>query len=209
MGLPKVGIQTTGLLAVITVVSLGLQTIGRGQRTEPKIPVPPKKIGQWTAKPGQPPPLDAERDSPPAVYRTYVSGNLPPVQVSIARVTTLGTYRGPFQYLFDTDGRVSGNQKVLIPRKKGQAPLHMLAMAAGHGSMAMLIHWVQPLGEDPIPEPMDAPNRVMGTAWLHQPAYVCDVWVPHRADNPKFQMDEVLMDIADAIDAQIKERRFE
>lgn len=208
MALSKIGVQTTGLLATITVISLGLQAVARGQLANPKIPTPPGKVGVWTAKPGQPPPLDAERDSPPAVYRTYVSGKLPPVQVSVARVTTLGTYRGPFQYLFDTDGRVSGNQKVLIPRKDQKAPLHMLAMAAGHGSLAMLIHWVQPLGEDPIPEPMDVPHRVMGTAWLHQPAYVCDVWVPYRADNLKFQMDVVLMEIADAIDAQIKERRF-
>jgi hypothetical protein len=193
-----------GLLVVTTTVSLGLQAMARARLAKPKIPIPPAKIGKWTAKPGPPPRLDIERDSPPAVHRLYTSGDLPPVQVSIARVTTLNTYRGPFTYLFDTDGRVRGNMKVLVPRKGQKEPLHMLALAAGHDETALLLHWVQPLGADPIPEPTEAPGRVIQTAWMHQPAYVCDVWMPYRAGGPDINMEAVLTEIADVIDAQIK-----
>jgi hypothetical protein len=206
----KVGLHSLGLLAAVTMVSLGLKVVAGGQAAMPPLPTPPAKVGAWTAKPGIAPQLNAERDAPPATYYTYVSGEWPPVQVSIARVTTLNTYRGPFAYLFDADGRVKGNQKVLVPRKGEKTPLHMMAVGVGHDETALLLHWVQPWGEDPIPEPMDVPLTVLGTTLLHQPAFVCDVWMPfrHGANDPKLNMEEVVVAIADAIDAQIKARRI-
>jgi hypothetical protein len=206
----KTGVHTLGLLAVVTIVSLGLRAIGQSQTAAPPVPTPPAKVGEWKATPGIVPELNAERDAPPAVYRTYVYGDRPPVHVSIARVTTLHTYRGPFSYLFDADGRVKGNQKILIPRNGEKTPLHMMAVGVGHGDLALLVHWVQPWGEDPIPEPTEAPGRVLGTTLLHQPAFVCDVWYPYRsgANDAKVNMEEVVIAIADAIDAQIKARRI-
>jgi hypothetical protein len=211
--IPKTGLLTVGVLLILTLVSLGLQAAARARLTEPKIPVPPAKIGKWTAKPGQPPQLDVERDTPPAVYYLYTFGNLPPVRVSIARVTTLDTFRGPFAYLFDTDGRLKDNMKVLVPRKGQKEPLHMMALAAGHDEMALLFHWVQSPGEDPIPEPTEALGQVIGTAWMHRPAFVCDVWISYRADagsslsEAHMKMDEILTEISDAIDAKIKALR--
>lgn len=205
--LPKTGVQTLGILGAVTVVSLGLQAVGNRQISEPPLPKPPAKIGKWKAEPGRPVLLNAERDSPPAVYYVYTANDQPSVYVSIARVTTLNTFRGPFSYLFDKDGRVKGNQKVLVPRTGQETPLRMLALGAGREEMAMMQHWVQPWGADPIPEPTDTPGQVMATTFLHQPAFVCDVWIPVRGNSNYQVMETALSTVADAIDAQIKARR--
>ena len=203
-GISKAGTHTMGLLALVTAISLAAQAMARHQITTPPLPELPEKIGAWTARPGQPMELNVERDAPPARYYVYSAAQLPTVYVSVARVTTLNTYRAPFSYLLDTDGRVMGNQKTLVSRKNDNTPLRMWAVGIGHDEIAMMQHWVQPKGEDPIPEPTEAPFQVIGTTLLHQPAFVCDVWSTLRNDSKADQMEKAIAIISDAIDAQIK-----
>lgn len=203
-GISKTGTHTIGILALVTVIGLAAQVVARHQITNPPLPELPPKIGAWTARPGQPMEFNTERDTPPAHYYIYYADKQPTVYVSVARVTTLNSYRAPFSYLFDTDGRVMGNQKTLVSRKNDKTPLRMWAVGIGHDEIAMMQHWVQPKGEDPIPEPTEAPLQVIGTTFLHQPAFVCDVWSPLRNDSKAESMEKAIATISDAIDAQIK-----
>lgn len=206
-GISKSGQRTLSVLAAVAVAGVVLRGAAWRQLQEPSVPELPARIGKWQARPGTPIPLDRERDTPPARYSIYTSKDEPSVFVSVARATTLNSFRAPFEYLFDQDGRVVGNQKTLIPRTGQKVPLRMWALGIGHDEVALLQHWVQPWKQDPIPEPTDVPWQVLGIAWLHQPAFVCDVWAPVRSGVDINQIDRAVSEIADAIDAQIKAGR--
>ncbi|MCS6775802.1 MAG: hypothetical protein RMJ43_07550 [Chloroherpetonaceae bacterium] len=198
------GIRTLSVLTAVAITAIFARATALQLLRQLPVPELPPRIGNWLILPAKPLPLDRERDAPPAHYYVCTAPNRPRVFVSIARATTLNSFRAPFEYLFDPDGRVVGNQKTLVPRTNQKVPLRMWALGIGHDTIALLQHWVQPWMQDPIPEPTDVPWQVLAIAWLHQPAFVCDVWVPIRTGDDINQIDRAVSEIADAIDAQIK-----
>ena len=206
-GIPRVGLQIVSLLGGLTVISLGLKTMANGKMNANTPPNLPEKIGKRTSLPDTAPNLDSERDSPKSTYRIYLQGEKEAIYVSVSCASTLNIFRTPFEYLFDSDGRPRVNQKVLIPRKGEKAPMHMLAVGFGRSESLMLLHWIQSPGSDPIPETLDASSAIFGAIALHQPVYVCDVWVPVRIASDYGELQDAIIEIADKIDRQIKSKK--
>jgi hypothetical protein len=199
-----VGLQIIGLLAVTTVVSLGLRAAANRQIAAQKPVVPPERIGAYRSTPAPVPIGDAARDSPPAVYRFYQSGDRVPVYVSVARVTTLNALRIPHRYLLDTDGRIIEHQEAIVPREGDNHAVYDLLITEGRADPILQLHWMQTPGQEPVPEPLEAPGLVAAALLAHTPVYICDIWMPFQINARVNEMEKTLNRFAVILDRQIK-----
>jgi hypothetical protein len=199
-----VGLQIIGLLAATTAISLGLRAAANSQIAAQKPVVPPARIGAYRGVPGPEPIADAARNRPPAVYRFYQSGDRVPVYVSVARVTTLNALRIPHRYLLDTDGRIIEHQEAIVPRIGENRAVYDLLITQGRGDAMMQLHWMQAPGQEPIPEPLEAPGLIAAALLAHAPVYICDVWMPFQLNARVDELEKTLNQFAVTVDKQIR-----
>lgn len=204
---PRYRARLLGVLGTVTALSLTAYAFTKAQAAAAPIPRLPAQVGDWKRSPAIPPRGDAQRDHPPAAYSLYLSGEQIPVQVSVARATTLNAFRAPYRYLLGPDGMLINGQEMSIPREGDRLPVHQLLIAQDRDDIIVVVHWTQFLGEEPILDPLDVPSTIANALLTHRPLYVCDVW---SALNRNVEFDKVksqLVRFADQLDAQIRAGR--
>jgi hypothetical protein len=199
-----VGLQIIGLLAATTVISLGLRAAANSRVAIRNPDVLPKRIGDYRGMPAPAPIGDAARNSPPAVYRFYQSGNRVPVYVGVARVTTLNALRIPHRYLNDADGRIIEHQEAIVPREGESRAVYDLLITQGRGDAILTLHWMQTPGQEPVPEPLEAPGLIAAALLAHAPVYICDVWMPFQLNARVDEMEKTMNRFAVIVDRQVK-----
>ena len=204
-GISRVGLRLVALMGVLAVIGVVLQIANAAQSPGRPAFTPAPQYSVWTRADAGAPRLNAVRGAPASSLYLYSYGAHPPARVSIARAETLAAYRPPYLYLLDEDGRVyGGNQESTTTRAYEKQPLRITTLGAGRGEIAAIMHWTQAPGEDPVLDPTDSPALVLSAMLTKKPLYVCDVWLPIRADSSFTESLGVLTFLADSIDRQIK-----
>ena len=117
----------------------------------------------------------------------------------------MNAFRAPYQYLLDSDGRMLEDQRRVIPRDGETLPVHLYERIAGRGSQAIVLHWAQNWGGEPIADSLTL-GQMFDAAVRHEPVYIVDVWTSLRAGSG---IDETTwVHLADYIDKMIKEKRL-
>jgi hypothetical protein len=193
-----------GILGAVTALSLTAYAVTKTQAAAEPIPELPAQVETWKRSPARLPQGDAQRDHPPAAYSLYLSGEQVPVQVSVARATTLNAFRAPYRYLLGPDGMLIHGQEMSIPREGERLPVHQLMILQDRDDLLAAIHWTQFRGDEPILDPLDVPGTIADTLLTHRPLYVCDVWMALNRDVEFDKVKSQLIHFADRLDAQIR-----
>ncbi len=206
--IPKVGLHIIALLLLTVVGSFGARLTNYWRVSKQETIAIPSHIEvddvRWLGSDVPAPAGDAERDHPPALNRVYQMGMHSPVFVSIARANTLNAFRTPASYLMDADGRLMEGEKQLIKPVGEKHTHYIMEIGQGHDSTILLIHWVQAPNQPAYADPNTIPTGVAKALLLHSTFYVCDVWVPLRADSNGAFIRKTLIRFANDIEAQIR-----
>ncbi len=205
--IPRVGTRSLILLAVTTVLSIGLQIAARGKMAGHPAPQPPIKADQFEGQKISSPIDEGERDYARTTYRLYTKADVAPIYVSITRAETLNAFRAPYQYLLDADGRMRENQKGVLPRDGEDLPVHLYERIAGRGTEAIVLHWAQNWGGEPIVEPLTMVQMFDATI-RHEPVYIVDVWSKFRAEGGSPVDIKTIIHLADYVDRMINNKRL-
>ena len=201
----RVGTRALALLAVTTVLGVGVQIAARGKMAAHPNPMPPDKADQSEGQVISNPLDNRERDHARSVYRLYTRPGAAPIYVSITRAETLNSFRAPYQYLLDSDGRMRENQKGIIPRHGEELPVHLYERIAGYGTEAIVLHWAQNWGGEPIADSLTL-GQMFDATIRKEPVYIVDVWSTLRAGSA---LDEkTWIRLADYIDRMIKNKKL-
>jgi hypothetical protein len=203
--LSRVGTRTLALLAVTTILGIGLQTAARAKMAAHPDVAPPDKADQYQVEKIASPLNDRERDFSRTNYRMYFKGSNAPIYVSITRAETLNCFRAPYQYLMENEGRMLENRKNVIPRIGEKEPVHLMEFIAGRDKTAFVLHWAQNWGGEPIADPLTL-GQMFDATIRHEPVYIVDVWTPFRSGSA-FD-EETVMRLAAYVDRMIKEKRL-
>ncbi len=206
--IPKVGLHIVALMLLTVVASFGARLANYWRFSRQEMIVLPMHIDvdglRWQGSEVPPPQGDAERDHPASQNVVFQLGTHAPIFVSIARANTINTLRSPASYLMDKDGILAENEKILI-RPSGEKHSHFLMqIGRGHDNSILLVHWVQAPGQSAYADPAEVPTSIAKSLLLHSTFYVCDVWVPLRADSDGAFTRRTLIQFATNIEEQIK-----
>jgi len=194
------------LLAVTAVLGVGLQMAARSKMAAHPNPMPPDKANQSEGQVVLTPLENRERDHARSVYRLYTRPGAAPIYVSITRAETLNSFRAPYQYLLDSDGRMRENQRNVIPRDGEELPVHLYERIVGHGTEAVVLHWTQNWGGEPIADPLTL-GQMFDATIRKEPVYVVDVWSIFRAGGGSRLDETTWIRTADYIDRMIKNKK--
>lgn len=196
--------RTLGLLALTTVLGVGLQIAARGKMAAHPDAAPPDTADKFAVQKIASPIDDIERDFARTNYRLYVKGDSAPIYVSITRAETLNSFRAPYQYLLGEEGRMMENRKNIIPRLGEELPVHLMEIIKGSSVEIMVLHWAQNWGGEPIADPLTM-GQMFDATIRHEPVYIVDVWSPLRTGFD----EQALRRIATYIDRQIKAKKLQ